>query len=156
MNQDGQPQWSDLLTFDAFRCRTLALGLLRVAPTAPPNRPIAICRNANPIRIRLKIDISGKKLNDADYRIEKMRYGMSGNDNNQTPPHYNDKIILTDITEGAYDHVVNGSRALNWVVEIMGNPYFPLELFQRVVTVSEETVEVVTALPKFDIAPSTN
>jgi predicted helicase len=33
----------------------------------------------------------------------------------------------------------------------MGNPRYPLELFQRVVTVSLETIKIVRALPRLDI-----
>jgi len=126
----------------------------------------------------LKINSGGKKLTDADYRVEKMRYGKSGKDKDLTTLHYNDKITLTDIPVEAYDYVVNGKPALDWVVErqgvktdkdsgivndandwaveTMGNPRYPLELFQRVVTVSLETMKIVRALPPLDIAPASN
>ncbi len=114
----------------------------------------------------LKIDSGGKKLTDADYRVEKMRYGK-GKD--LTTLHYNDRITLTGIPLEAYDYVVNGKPALAWVVErqgvktdkdsgivndandwaveTMGNARYPLELFQRVVTVSVETMRIVRGLP---------
>ncbi|PZP27226.1 MAG: damage-inducible protein [Roseateles depolymerans] len=118
----------------------------------------------------LKIDSGGKKLTDADYRVEKMRYGKGkGKDKDLTTLHYNDRITLTGIPLEAYDYVVNGKPALDWVVErqgvktdkdsgivndandwaveTMGNPRYPLELFQRVVTVSIETMKIVRALP---------
>lgn len=121
----------------------------------------------------LKIDSGGKKLTYADYRVEKMRYGKKGKDKDLTTLHYNDRITLTGIPLEAYDYVVNGKPALDWVVErqgiktdkdsgivndandwaveTMGNPRYPLELFQRVVTVSLETMKIVYALPKLDI-----
>jgi len=124
----------------------------------------------------LKIDSGGKKLVDADYRVEKMRYGKKGKDKDLTTLHYNDKITLTGIPMEAYDYVVNGKPALDWVVErqgvktdkdsgivndandwaveTMGKPSYPLELFQRVVTVSLETMKIVRALPPLDIGPS--
>jgi predicted helicase len=118
----------------------------------------------------LKIDSGGKKLTDADYRVEKMRYGKGkGKDKDLATLHYNDRITLTGIPLEAYDYVVNGKPALDWVVErqgvktdkdsgivndandwaveTMGNPRYPLELFQRVVTVSLETMKIVRALP---------
>ncbi len=123
----------------------------------------------------LKIDSAGKKLNDSDYRVEKMRYGKKGKDKDLTTLHYNDRIILTGIPLEAYDYVVNGKPALDWVIERQGvkidkdsgiindandwaietmdNPRYPLELFQRVVTVSIETIKIVRALPNLDIAP---
>lgn len=73
----------------------------------------------------------------------------------------------------AYDYVVNGKPALEWVmerqavtthkdsgivndandwaIETMGNAKYPLELFQRVITVSIETMKIVRALPRLDI-----
>ena len=121
----------------------------------------------------VKIDTGGKRLTDADYRVEKMRYGKIGKEKDLTKLHYNDVITLTGIPLEAYDYVVNGKPALDWVVErqcvktdkasgivndandwaidTMGNPKYPLELFQRVITVSLETMKIVNALPALDI-----
>ena len=120
----------------------------------------------------LKIESSGK-LTDADYRVGKMKYGKTGKDKDLTTLHYNDKITLTGIPLEAYDYIVNGKPALDWVVErqcvktdkdsgivndandwaveTMGSPRYPLELFMRVVTVSLETMKIVNGLPKLDI-----
>ena len=119
------------------------------------------------------------KLTDADYRVEKMKFakkkdpetGKSVNDRNIVI--YNGKITLKGIPEAAWDYVVNGKAALDWVmerqavrtdkasgivndandwaIETMGNPKYPLELFQRVVTVSLETQKIVNNLPPLDI-----
>lgn len=121
----------------------------------------------------LVIESGGKKLVDADFLVEKMRYGKKGKDKDLTTLHYNDKITLTSIPVEAYNYVVNGKPALDWVVErqsvkidkdsgivndandwaveTMGNPRYPLELFQRIVTVSVETQRVVKGLPKLDL-----
>jgi len=126
----------------------------------------------------LTIDTKGK-LTDADYRVEKMKFakkkdpdtGKSVNDRSTVI--YNAKIILAGIPEAAWDYVVNGKAALDWVMErqavrvdkasgiindandwateTMGNPRYPLELFQRVVAVSLETQKIVAALPALDI-----
>lgn len=114
----------------------------------------------------VNIDTSGKPLVDDDYRVKKMRYGK-GKD--LTTVHYNDKITLTGIPMEAYDYIVNAKPALDWVIErqavktdkdscivndandwaaeTMGNPRYPLELFQRVITVSLETIKIVRSLP---------
>ncbi|WP_029048170.1 type ISP restriction/modification enzyme [Cupriavidus sp. amp6] len=121
----------------------------------------------------LSIVGGGLLLADADYCVEKMRYGKKGKDKDLTTLHYNDKITLTGIPLEAYDYVVNGKPALDWVidrqqvrtekdsgilndandwaVETMGNPRYPLELFQRVVTVSLETMKIVRSLPRLAI-----
>lgn len=124
----------------------------------------------------LKIEAAGK-LTDADYRVERMKYGKKGKDKDLTTLHYNDKITLTGIPLEAYDYIVNGKPALDWVVErqcvktdkdsgivndandwaveTMHNPRYPMELFMRIVTVSLETMKIVSALPKLDIASGT-
>lgn len=117
----------------------------------------------------LTIDAKGV-LSDADYRVEKMKFAKKGD---KSTVIYNGKITLRDIPTEAWDYVVNGKAALDWVmerqsvktdkasgivndandwaIETMGNPKYPLELFQRVVTVSMETQKIVAALPKLDI-----
>ena len=121
----------------------------------------------------VKMNAGGKTLTNADYRVEKMKYGKQGKDKDLTTLYYNAKITLTGIPLEAYDYVVNGKPALDWVVErqcvktdkdsgivndandwaieTMKNPRFPLELFQRVITVSLETMKIVRSLPKLDI-----
>jgi len=121
----------------------------------------------------VKIDSGGKILTDADYRVEKMKYGKKDKDKDLTTLHYNDKITLTGIPLEAYDYIVNGKPALDWVVErqcvktdkdsgiindandwavdTMKNPRYPLELFQRVITVSLETMKIVSSLPGLEI-----
>lgn len=108
-----------------------------------------------------------------DYRVEKMKYGKKGKDKDLTTLHYNAKITVTGIPLEAYDYVVNGKPALDWVVErqciktdkdsgivndandwatdTMANPKYPLELFLRVVTVSLETMKIVRSLPALDL-----
>ncbi|WP_309601155.1 hypothetical protein, partial [Burkholderia multivorans] len=38
-----------------------------------------------------------------------------------------------------------------YAIETMNNPRYPLELFQRVVTVSLETMKIVKSLPRLDV-----
>ncbi len=37
------------------------------------------------------------------------------------------------------------------LVETVGNPAYPLELFQRIITVSLETMKIVKNLPKLEL-----
>lgn len=121
----------------------------------------------------LQIEGGGLLLTDADYRVEKMKYGKNGKDKDLTTLIYNAKITVKGIPVEAYEYVVNGKPALDWVVErqcvktdkdsgivndandyaveTMNNPRYPLELFQRVVTVSLETMKIVSSLPPLDI-----
>jgi predicted helicase len=118
-----------------------------------------------------------RSLPASAYRVEKMRYGKTKVDgktvDDKTVLVYNEHITLRDIPLEAYEYVVNGKAALDWVVErqcvktdkdsgivndandwateTVKNPKYPLELFQRVITVSLETQRVVASLPGLDI-----
>lgn len=116
-------------------------------------------------------------LTDQDFRVKKMKFakhrvgGKSVND--KTTVIYNSKITMENIPLDAYEYVVNGKSALEWVmerqavktdnksgivndandwaIETMKNPKYPLELFQRVITVSVETMKIVRNLPKLEL-----
>jgi predicted helicase len=119
------------------------------------------------------------EFGDKEYRVVKMKRpkikvnGKSVNDNSTVV--YNDYITVRNIPLGAYDYVVNGKAAIEWVierqavttdkksgsgiindandwaVETMGNAKYPLELLQRIITVSLETMKIVNNLPTLDI-----
>lgn len=107
---------------------------------------------------------------DSDFYVEKMKFAKK---DDKTKVVYNGKITIENIPEAAYDYVVNGKSALEWVMErqavttdkksgivndandwareTMGNARYPLELFLRVITVSLETQKIVNSLPKLNI-----
>lgn len=109
-------------------------------------------------------------LKDADFRVTQMKFAVKGDKSRVV---YNHKITMTDIPVEAYKYVVNGKSALEWVmerqaitthkdsgivndandwaIETMHDPAYPLKLFQRVITVSLETMKIVNGLPKLDI-----
>lgn len=113
---------------------------------------------------------------DKDYRVEQMKFGKNGKEVDKTTVIYNHKITMTGIPLEAYDYIVNGKSALEWVmerqavtthkesgivndanlwaIETMHDAAYPLKLFQRVITVSLETMKIVKALPRLDIAVS--
>ena len=102
-----------------------------------------------------------------------MKFGGKRPNQDKTTVHYNPRITMTGIPLEAYDYVVNGKPALEWVmerqavtkdkasgivndanryaIETMGDPAYPLKLFQRVITVSLETMKIVDSLPKLDL-----
>lgn len=112
-------------------------------------------------------------LTPAQLRVEKMKYGKKGKDKDLSTIHYNTHVTVSGIPLEAYDYVVNGKSAIDWVmerqcvktdkdsgivndandwaVETMHNPRYPLELLLRVVTVSLKTNEIVKSLPGLDI-----
>ncbi len=109
------------------------------------------------------------------YYVNEMKFAKIKNskEKDKSTVIYNSNIIMTDIPLEAYEYIVNGRPALEWVmgrqciktdkksgivndanryaVETMGNPAYPLELFQRVITVSLETMKIVKSLPKLEM-----
>jgi len=103
------------------------------------------------------------------FRVEKMKYGGKVGDRDKTQIIYNDRITIQNIPVEAYDYVVNGKPAIDWVVErqcvkpdkdsgivndandyaneTMNNPRYPLELLARVINISLETMKIVRSLP---------
>ncbi|MGE3335529.1 MAG: DEAD/DEAH box helicase [Rhodospirillaceae bacterium] len=104
------------------------------------------------------------------FRVEKMKFAGKRPNLDKTTVIYNGNITISGIPLEAYDYVVNGKPALEWVmerqcvktdkdsgivndanryaIETAGDPAYPLKLFQRVITVSLETIKIVRALPK--------
>jgi len=114
-------------------------------------------------------------IKDAEnfFRVEKMKFGGKRPNVDKSTVIYNSNITMTGIPLDAYDYVVNGKPALEWVmerqcvktdkdsgivndanryaIETVGDPAYPLKLFQRVITVSLETMKIVRALPRLEI-----
>jgi predicted helicase len=107
---------------------------------------------------------------DSDYYVTQMKFASK---TDKSTVIYNHKITMHNIPVEAYEYVVNGKPALEWVMErqavtthkdsgivndanlwakeTMGDAAYPLKLFQRVITVSLETMKIVKALPKLEI-----
>ena len=103
------------------------------------------------------------------YRVTKMKFGGKGKEKDKTTVIYNANITMQNVPLEAYGYVVNGKPALEWVMErqvvkqdkasgifndandyaneTVGDPRYPMELFQRVITVSLETMRIVNGLP---------
>jgi predicted helicase len=100
------------------------------------------------------------------YSIEKMRYPKK---DQKDTIHYNSKITISNIPAKAYEYVVNGKSAIEWIKERyqvsthkesgivndpndwakeVGNPRYILDLLLSIINVSVQTVDIVNALPK--------
>lgn len=104
------------------------------------------------------------------YRVEKMRYGKNGKEKDLSTIKYNEHITVSGIPPEAYEYIVNGKSAIDWVMErqavrpdkdsgiindsniwameTAGDPRYPLDLLLRVIAVSVETMKIVKALPR--------
>jgi predicted helicase len=103
-----------------------------------------------------------------DFRVDKMRFIEKGD---RTGIRYNSHITITNIPFIAYDYVVNGKSAIEWVMERYqvtvdkasqnkndpndwarehNNPRYILNLLLSVIMVSIETVRIVEGLPRVE------
>ncbi|EJF90113.1 DEAD/DEAH box helicase [Bartonella melophagi] len=107
------------------------------------------------------------------YRVERMKFAGKRGAIDKSTVIYNAQITMQNIPLEAYDYIVSGRPALEWVmerqivktdkasgivndanryaVETVGNPAYPLELFQRIITVSLETMKIIRNLPKLEM-----
>jgi len=142
-----------------------ALGVLHVDYETVDPYPVTIKQGD----LRLANIVDPEKF----YRGEKTKFVGKRANLDKSTVIYNANITMSDIPLDAYDYVVNGKPALEWVIErqcvkadkasgivndanryaieTVGNPAYPLELSQRVITVSLETMKIVRSLPALDI-----
>ncbi|CAM1654770.1 C-terminal specificity domain [Bartonella apihabitans] len=154
------PAVKTLEDFKAFSKAGRALGHLHVNYESVEKYPV-------------KLVTKKKKLGAADFYVTRMRYGGRGKNKDRSVIHYNDKITITGIPLLAYDYIVNNKTAIDWVMErqsirldkasgivndandfareTMHNPAYPLELLQRVISVSMKTVKIIRNLPELEI-----
>ena len=97
-----------------------------------------------------------------------MKFAKSGKETDKTKVIYNHKITIENIPLSAFDYVVNGKSAIEWVMERyapsthkdsgihndpndwaleQGKPRYILDLLLSVIHLSLKTVELVKQLP---------
>ena len=102
------------------------------------------------------------------YRVEKMTFPKGVKAKSDTI-HYNSRIIISGIPSEAYDYVVNGKSAIDWVIERyqvttdknsgivndpnawsqeQGKPRYILDLLLSVIHVSLESQRIIATLPR--------
>lgn len=103
------------------------------------------------------------------YSVEKMRFAKKDKKDSIL---YNGKITISNIPEKAYEYIVNGKSAIEWIMERyqiktdkesgivnnpndwaieVGNPRYILDLLLSIINVSVQTVDIVNSLPKLNI-----
>jgi len=102
------------------------------------------------------------------YLVDKMRFPKKGQKDTII---YNSRITITNIPDKAYEYVVNGKSAIEWIMERyqitvhkesgikndpndwaaeVGNPRYILDLLLSIINVSVQTVDIVNNLPKLN------
>ena len=116
--------------------------------------------------VRVVQSVLNFESNPDYYRIEKMRFPRK---DQKDTIFYNGQITIENIPTEAYEYVVNGKSAIEWIMERyqitthkesgirndpndwateVGNPRYILDLLLSVINVSVQTVEVVKELPE--------
>lgn len=111
------------------------------------------------------------KGNMNNLRVVKMRFGKAGKEEDRRTIWLNDSLRVENIPLQAYEYVVNGKSALEWLMERYAvttdkasgivndanawgleheNPCYILNLLCSIVTVSMETLKQVIELPILD------
>ena len=109
-------------------------------------------------------------MEDHDYRVDKMRFGKQDRQPDKTVVAYNAHLVLRDIPLEAYDYVVNGKPAIEWIMERYQvttdkrsgirndpndwseDPRYIVDLFKRIVRVSVESARIINSLPPLNEA----
>lgn len=105
------------------------------------------------------------------FRVEKMKFAKNGKVDDKTTLIYNSYIRIENIPLEAYDYVVNGRSAIEWVMDRYqvkidkdsqikndpndwcdehNNPRYILDLILSLITVSIETMKIINDLPKLE------
>jgi predicted helicase len=116
------------------------------------------------------VEVTG--ANTEFYRVEKMRFPKK---NQKDKIIYNSRITISNIPDKAYEYVVNGKSAIEWIMERyavsthkdsgikndpndwaeeVGNPRYILDLLLSIINVSVQTVDIVNELPKLEFDES--
>lgn len=106
------------------------------------------------------------------YFVDKMRFPSK---NQKDTILFNSKISITNIPNKAYEYVLNGKSAIEWIMERYqisvhkesgikndpndwaveaGNPRYILDLLLSIINVSVQTVNIINSLPKVDFQSS--
>ncbi|QQS65386.1 DEAD/DEAH box helicase [Candidatus Saccharibacteria bacterium] len=114
------------------------------------------------------VKVTGTQHNN--YIVQKMKFP---NKEHKDKIIYNAQITIDDIPEKAYEYVVNGKSAIEWIIDRyqvrtdkktgitndpndwakeVGNPRYILDLLLSVINVSVQTVDIVSNLPKLDFS----
>ena len=102
------------------------------------------------------------------YKVMKMKF----KDKDKTKIIYNEFTTIENIPLQAYDYIVNGKSAIDWIMERYqitthkesgitndpndwceetGNPRYIIDLLHSVINLSVKTVEIVKGLPKINL-----
>ena len=103
---------------------------------------------------------------EPSYKVTKMKHSKKDKLDNII---YNESIKIVNIPEKAYEYVVNGRPAIEWIIDqyqiktdkksgitddpnnFSEDPKYILNLLLSIITVSMKTLELIDELPEFEV-----
>jgi predicted helicase len=117
-------------------------------------------------RTKMPLSGNGQTLDDKTlYRVTKMKWAGGARTPDKSIIVYNEHFTLSDIPLEAYDYIVNGKSAIEWIMERYAvtqdkdskivndpnewsdDPRYIIDLVKRIVRVSLDTNRIVASLP---------
>ncbi|MCY4645253.1 MAG: DEAD/DEAH box helicase family protein [Bacteriovoracales bacterium] len=113
-----------------------------------------------------KLNVKIPMIKDAKiFRVEKMRHPKIDGKEDKSVIIYNESVEISEIPEKAYKYVVNGYSAIRWIIDRYrvkedskskivndpnreDDPEYILNLLQKVIYVSMESVDLIESLPE--------
>lgn len=105
------------------------------------------------------------------YRVQKMKFGGTNKQKDKTTIIYNNLITINNIPLKAYEYVVNGKSAIEWIMERyavkidiksgitndandwcdeVGDEKYIFNLLLRIINLSCQSVDIINSLPKVE------
>lgn len=126
-----------------------------------------------PVYDKVQIVCKGK----TNYKVKQMKFAKKRNadgksENDLSTIIYNNSITISDIPEKAYQYIVNGRSAIEWIMDqyrvktdkksgitddpndYSDDPKYIFNLLLRIINVSVQTVDLINQLPKFEVDES--
>lgn len=129
-----------------------------------------------PVYDDVEITTTGKP----DYKVKKMKFAKKNDPetgkkvNDRSTIIYNDTLTISNIPEKAYQYIVNGRSAIEWIMDqyqvktdkksgitddpndFSDDPKYIFNLLLRIINVSVQTVDLINELPKLEIDDGTD
>ncbi|NMV49677.1 DEAD/DEAH box helicase [Lactobacillus reuteri] len=127
-----------------------------------------------PVYNNVDIQYKGK----LSYKVAKMKFAKKRNsetnklENDRSTIIFNDSITISNIPDKAYEYIVNGRSAIEWIMDqyrvktdkksgitddpndYSDDPKYIFNLLLRIINVSVQTVDLINQLPKFEVDES--
>lgn len=125
-------------------------------------------------------DVNIAVKGEPNYQVTKMKFARKRNpetgklENDRSTILFNSSITISNIPLRAYDYIVNGKSAIEWIIDqyqiktdkkseitddpndFSDDPKYIFNLLLRIINVSLKTIDLINQLPKFEVKNDQN